>query len=1180
MNGQWRYRQAIRWQQLQALLLGGALAFAASADDTELYVAGGSVLNTSRPQVMIIFDNSGSMRTEESLAPPPFDPSFDYTGDGGDRIYYVKGAVNSSNYPDPADSDERRYIEPEQNGCGDSQQPHPDNSSYSLLQYGGLYTNNIRAFRYNKNYNNGVFWRRLPNSISNDIRSQYVIDCKADLDSANAVNAPNHPNSSLRGSGFSIDQSRTEPYDGTAVGASLADRQAAADVAIADTRFGSNDTVTLFTENYLSYFHNNSTTSKPRLEIAQDTITNLVTSTAGVDFGLTVFNFQDAGRIVYGIREMTDANRNSLVSTVNSLSAETWTPLCETLFEAYRYYAGKAVHQGTLEPGRVPSYDSSVISNGNYLTPMLACQPQAYIVLITDGEPTRDNSYDNLIKSELGLTDADKVDGNLLAGVADRLYNTDLNDTLQGQQRVVTYTIGFSDGASNAANLLQQTALRGGGEYYAAADAQALQGALQQIFNQILAVNASFTSPSIAANSFDRTRTLDAVYYAMFLPSDRPRWLGNLKKLKINSNGEVVDSSGDKAIDIAGNISDNACTVWTASEVCNLASSGGDGNEVALGGVLGALQGQSSRRFLTSPLTGSGDLVTLSRSNLANALGGESALMAALGISDSNLLDDYLSWLQGIDVDDQDEDLSRTDKRDDLFGDPLHSKPLAINYGGDDGVRLLVGTNSGFMHMFEDQGDSVVERWNWYLPELADSLTELRQNQQTGGHTVYGVDGAPVAHIDDQNGDGEINNSDKVWLFFGLRRGGRSYYGLDISDPDAPSLMWHRSAADSDLTELGQSWSEPLLTTIPGNDGKPVLVLGGGYDLNKDQLTVGSADSMGRAVFILDAETGDMVHRFGYGLSQTNSTTELAATDSIPAKVAGLDSDGDGVTDRLYATDTGGNVWRIDMPSSDRDDWSVFKFAELGGTDTASDRRFHAEASVAQTSFDLRQQVLLDNPDGSQQTVITNTEIPFDAVVIGSGNRAHPNAAGTDNHLYMLQDRYVLTQTFGTDDNPAPDPITIANLYDIGSDPFANASTADEQLAAELALGAKLGWFYPLAATEKSLAAPVVIAGSAYFTSFIPGDTSGGGSSCVSAGDGKLYQFTLQQGISTRVVSLGARLPDTPQIIVPPPPSPTPQDWDPKLYLIGVGAGESRTGTIATDQLMTPSRIYYHAGQD
>ena len=37
-------------------------------------------------------------------------------------------------------------------------------------------------------------------------------------------------------------------------------------------------------------------------------------------------------------------------------------------------------------------------------------------------------------------------------------------------------------------------------------------------------------------------------------------------------------------------------------------------------------------------------------------------------------------------------------------------------------------------------------------------------------------------------------------------------------------------------------------------------------------------------------------------------------------------------------------------------------------------------------------------------------------------------------------------------------------------------------------------------------------------------------------------------------------------------------EWGPSLYLVGVGAGDDSTGTIATQQTLTPQRIYYQYG--
>ena len=1157
------------------------------ADDTELYIANGLSTGQGRPQVLIIFDNSGSMRTEEAVAAKPFDPSFDYTGYGGNRLFYVGGSVDADDYPDPQSGSERRYLFAQNNACASSNAPHPADPSFSVLEYEGRFTSNFRYFRDGGGWRART-WRPLVGGGSGYSRMRAsVFDCAADLNAIDPTNAPAASNSDFRGTGFPQNEDADGPFDGVSLGASQAERDAAAAVSYDETGFGQGDAATIFTENYLTYLLDfQEPIQRQRIAIARDTITSLINTTPGVDFGLMVFNFNnnsgssigsdDGGRIVSGVRQMTDLNRAALVDTVSKLNAETWTPLCESLFEAYRYYAGGAVLGGNKGGSRTPAADASITDGSRYVSPMQGCQPQSYVILITDGEPFHDNSYDGLIQSELGLSGSDSFDGSYLAGVAGWLQENDVNDALQGSQKVVTYTIGFSQGAETAAALLEETALRGGGQYYAAEDALALQGSLQQIFSEILAVNSSFTSPSIAANSFDRTQTLDAIYYAMFLPSDRPRWAGNLKKLRIASDGRVVDQRGSLGINAQGNIADGACSIWTSATICSQASSGGDGNDVLIGGAMEHVMDRGSRRVLTNPPGFTGELVEMDENSLAAAVGGEAALLSAIGISGAGELGDYVDWLSGQDVDDDNGDENRSETRLDVIGDPLHSKPLALSFGDAKGVRVLMGTNHGYLHMFQDNGASIDESWSYYLPDMLPTLRELRTNAQSGGHTVYGVDGAATAYVFDEDADGNIEpGTDKVWVFFGLRRGGRAYYALDISDPDSPELMWSLSSQSPGMSELGQTWSEPVITKIPERDA-PVMIVGGGYDVNKDAPGVGTADAMGRAIFLLDAETGELIHRFSAESGGGDTMTSWPVTDSIAAKVTVLDSDGDGITDRLYAPDTGGNIWRVDMPSGDPDDWSAAQFAELGGVTQADDRRFFGEVTVAQTTFSLVETILVDQ-DGEEVSVTTARETPYDAVLVGSGDRTQPNGEGTQNYLFALQDRSIKTQTFDEGGNPPPAPIRMSDLYSVAGDPFSSAADDDALLAAQLNLGERRGWYVPLAAKEKSLSAPTLIAGQAYFTTFVPGNLEEA-EACVTAGEGFLYAFSLQEGRRLTWMSVGARLPDTPQVLVPPPDEDDEGGWDPSLYLVGVGAGDDNTGTIATQQTLTPQRIYYQYG--
>ena len=183
-----------------------------------------------------------------------------------------------------------------------------------------------------------------------------------------------------------------------------------------------------------------------------------------------------------------------------------------------------------------------------------------YVIIITDGEPTRDLAADTYIKALPDIGAPFDVNGkdNYLAALAGWMHTHDLHSTLSGDQSATIFTIGFGQTAiDDAGELLREAADLGGGQYYPAKDPSALLASLQAALTNILEVNTSFTAPSVASNNFDRTETLDSVYYAMFVPDHGARWQGNLKKLKV-TNGKQVDRTGAEAIDDSGNISKDA----------------------------------------------------------------------------------------------------------------------------------------------------------------------------------------------------------------------------------------------------------------------------------------------------------------------------------------------------------------------------------------------------------------------------------------------------------------------------------------------------------------------------------------------------------------------------------------------------------------------------------------------
>ena len=240
-----------------------------------------------------------------------------------------------------------------------------------------------------------------------------------------------------------------------------------------------------------------------------------------------------------------------------------------------------------------------------------------------------------------------------------------------------------------------------------ATNPEELSKALETSFAALRKEGGAFSSPSIASNNTDQTRSRDALYYTMFYPSTNARWRGNLKKLKI-SGSKIIDSKGNTALGSNGLIKSDARTFWLPS------NEEADGNDVMLGGVNLYLSGRSSmpnstERIVVSNLYG-GRLINFSRWHAVHYFGDVDTTIDAFGASSDKEMGELINWSRGLDVDDVNQDRRTNDSRTDKFGDPLHSKPVTIDYGNGD-VRILIGTNAGYLHMFQDQNDVLKESW-------------------------------------------------------------------------------------------------------------------------------------------------------------------------------------------------------------------------------------------------------------------------------------------------------------------------------------------------------------------------------------------------------------------------------------------------------------------------------------
>ena len=1156
------------------------MATMALADDTELYSAAYQSGATGKPKVLVIFDNSGSMSTVVQGVKPDYDPNATYvTAVPADRIYWS----TNGNVPDlSSNTQKKQWFPSSANSCA---------SSLSSLSQSGYATATAQRWqpgtgnwdRQCERSRGGSCTRWGPwewdgdvsgwLDLSGSVNAPPTVDCRQDV----TATPPNSTNASGIGAGYPKKPANlvypntpdANPYQ-TAISNNAAATW--------------NKSYTFYTSHYVNWA-NDTTITPPDttfLRMAKDVIKSIVQANgADLDFGLAKFNRNsddgnsNGGLIVQRIIEdMTAANITTLSNTIENISSSGNTPLCETLWESFLYMKGRDFKWGGAG-------DALARSGTKYISPLEACT-NTYIIYMTDGEPTEDTAADgNSYVGSLTAAQARKYgcdnSGNncdfssKLALLSEYMATHDLDgDNGNGEQNVKIATIGLNVPGGAGELLLDAATLDYTDEnnvtkpaYFFANSAEALRSAFQSITLGILTKESTFTSPAVAVDSFSRTESRDAVFYAMFEPKTTVNWSGNIKKLKlktVNGQAVIVDRNNNPAFDGVGGILDSAETFW---------GTGADGPTVAQGGVGELLRARtlSTRKILTNTGT-NGALEAFSAANVdaaAYGLDTDAELFATWQAADAADLAKTIDWGWGYDVDDVDNDDSTTDTRGWIMADILHSKPLAINYGAlgsftkdNPDMRIVAGTNNGILHMFGN--DDGQEDWAFFAKELGSALTKRRKNSSSTKN-VYGIDAPTTTYTLDVNQDGTLDAAagDKVYLYFGLRGGGNLLYAMDISDPDAPSFMWMISNEDADFGELGQTWSVPRVTHIPGykhNSGvsKPVLIFGAGYDtVNDDHDTFAGtvADTMGRGIFIVDAVTGAKVWSV---TPADNSATNMKATGlvhSVAADVTPVDSNGDGIFDRIYFADTGGNVWRVDMPGNTlptnaQDTWFVSKLFEANGNTATTDRRFFSAPDVVKTRFAGKS---------------------IDAVLIGSGDRTNPiakdnpddvNDRTVDEQFYMIRDERTIPYTEDVDMSKCADedyndfrcdmPIdSDEDLYDVTDNPLYSGSEEDKKEAAA-DLAAAHGWRMDLKGNgEKSLSSSVTISGKVLFTTFSPeGDLVQCG---FSRGTGRLYAVDLftggaavdfnndgtidqTDGGEERFAIIGSLIPETPTIVV------------------------------------------------
>ncbi|MCK0538495.1 PilC/PilY family type IV pilus protein [Alcanivorax quisquiliarum] len=674
-----------------------------------------------------------------------------------------------------------------------------------------------------------------------------------------------------------------------------------------------------------------------------------------------------------------------------------------------QYYQREAQYREECDLEEYCAKDVPIISDGKYVSPMNMqnqCESN-HVILFTDGAPSANDKPGNQ-----GFVNC----GNSGSYSCQEQISKYLSKSTNAKGREVkTYNIGLYMGNNESA--MRKVSTDGVDGTINADDSEELIRAFANIIDLISENSRTFSSPGVAVNQMNRLEHLDQLYYAVFEPRESSYWEGNMKRYRLVNNA-IRDAFNRDAVD--------PTTAFFKEESRSFWSDEDDGPDVRKGGARAQLEGR--RLFYTDA---SGNMRELDWENDNNPV------------------------LYGLSEDANEADLELLKSRlATLWGDPLHSQPVLVNYGNnsENNVVFLSG-NDGMLHAIDSRNGE--EYFSW-MPHVfmsqANRFTINRPGLTDDNiRQIYGLDGSWTSWR--RPGARPSSPPAAVYLYGGMRRGGTSYFGLDVTNRNRPKMLWQIDRGQAGFQRLGQTWSQPTLTQVMVDGSpKPVLVFGGGYspedhDHRQGDARSNSQDAMGNMVYVVDALTGTLLWSAGSAGTGNKHTTVSDMRWAIPTDISVVDLNFDGVADHLYFGDLGGQLWRVDLNDEDVTDSAVHKIATLSGGASDANRRFFYPPAVA----------YVQDEQGKAHLYIT----------IGSGYRAHPLDESVDDYFFVLRDS---TAPLGE----APATLSFTDLITVpGNTTPTTAST---------------GWKIALPdAGEKVTAASTVFSNHVFFTTYQPG---------------------------------------------------------------------------------------------
>lgn len=616
-------------------------------------------------------------------------------------------------------------------------------------------------------------------------------------------------------------------------------------------------------------------------------------------------------------------------------------------------------------------------------------------------------------------------------------------------------------------------------------------------------------------------------YFPQFQPKpseDFEAWFGNLKKFSVK-DGVLVGQDNDKVFGADGALKSSTKDFWV---------NGASADWAVYGGLLSKLNlqtftnGTDFARAVYTNAGGSIEKVNLKYMQEKIATGNNKYLLGALGYDLTETELDELAALDSLEL----TNLANREQNRSI-GAIMHSTPVLLTQSGkitysdtkksnetvDRNDYILFGTTQGALHVVKTGREADTygaglapatyeggkEIFTFIPAEMLSAqpkglLSETNTDGDGMEKLYYGIDGAWTAHteyvynksLDKFEVNPTSGKKGKQWVYGGMRMGGSSYYALDLTDIDSPTVKFRidpaaKTISDvdgngdpiegtertvgyvykngsttgtpyTDLAKMGQSWSKPTIAYVQWKgQRKLVMIVGGGYDPEYEDFRTGKS-AKGAGVYMFDADTGDLL----WTTYDASGGDEDNLEYSVVSQIKAVDREGDGDVDHLYFGDLGGQVFRIDLKSDHASSDSKTDFGKVTRLANFKETGKYAPRFYEMPAF----------------SIYRNATGIFAVLSIGSGNRSTPllgkvidsqyvtpDESDTENQKLLNDAIYNIYDLAVTDKNPANStkgPLSIgrSNLQQITDEDRELASDEDQAGEDYNENSSYKGWYY------------------------------------------------------------------------------------------------------------------------